>query len=74
MIRTALPLYQQILIDVVLPPVATAILLLIPAGRLGILGISNRPPAKVWSSSKFWIFLAMLYAIMFSVTIYGRYT
>jgi hypothetical protein len=71
MIGTALPLYQQILIDVCLPPVMTAIFWLILKAPARALGNSDNPAAKGWSNSRVWVLLATLYAIMFSVTIYG---
>jgi hypothetical protein len=59
----ALPFCRQILIDVALPAAVTAVLLLIPKARLGILGANDSSAGRVWSSSRFWIFLAVLYAI-----------
>jgi hypothetical protein len=70
----ALPLYQQILYDIFLPPVGVAIWWLYSKGLANRLGTSDSPAVKGWTKSLMWIILAAAYAIMFSITIYGYFT
>ena len=71
----ALPLAQQIILDLVFPPVGATIWWLISTGWAMLMQggrISER--TKVWRRNLFWILLVGAYALMFGVTLYTHLT
>lgn len=71
----ALPLSQQIVLDLLLPPVAAALWWVVSTGwaRLAQGGrISEK--TKIVRRKMFWILLAGAYALMFGITIYASLT
>jgi hypothetical protein len=72
--HAALPLYQQILYDIIIPPVGAAIWLLMSKGWSGALGTTDSQAVRGWTKSGFWALLVAAYVLMFSITIYAYFT
>ncbi len=66
----ALPLYEQILYDIFIPPAGTIVCWLMCKGLAIQLGTSNSEVVRGWTRSGFWIVLCAAYTLMFSITIY----
>jgi hypothetical protein len=69
----ALPISQQIMLDLLGPPIMTALWLLFSRGWLGLMGTSESETVRGWTQSGTWIILILLYVIGFSVTAYGYF-
>lgn len=70
----ALPIEQQIILDLVGPPIITAFWLLFSRGWVGLLGTSGGTTVRGWIKSGTWILLIVLYIVAFSITAYGYFT
>jgi hypothetical protein len=70
----ALPLYEQILFDVLIPPAGTAVWWLMSRGWSSAMGTTDSHAVRGWTQSGFWILLCAAYILMFSITIYGCLT
>jgi len=69
----ALPLYQQILYDIFLPPIGTGICWLMSRGLSNALGTTDSPRIKWFTKRLMWFALVAAYVIMFSITFYGYF-
>ncbi len=71
----ALPLLQQIGLDLVGPPVLTFLWWLMSRGWANI-AQSGRPTTgtKIWMNKGAWILLGILYCLAFGITIYGYWS
>jgi hypothetical protein len=71
--NTQMPFVQQILLDLVAPPILTCIWWLFSRGWAGAVQggkISDRTKSR--QRIRFWIVLAIIYVAMFGTTIYYR--
>lgn len=69
----ALSLYQQILYDIFILPAGATVWRLMSKGRAKSLGTSDSEVAKGWTNSAFLILMALVYLVMFAITIYGYF-
>ncbi len=69
----ALPLSQQILLDLLVPPIGTAVWWLMARGWASIVQGGNTSETtqkrQKWET---WIILILAYVLMFGITIYGQ--
>lgn len=71
----ALPLSEQILLDVFVPPVGAVVWWLMSRGlAAGIQGGKASSTTKTRQKWEFWIILALAYLLMFGITIYGQFS
>ncbi len=71
----ALPLSEQILLDLVVPPVGAVVWWLMSRGLAGVLqGGKTSQTTKTRQKWEFWIILALSYLLMFGITIYGQFS
>lgn len=68
----ALPLGQQIALDLIGPPVITGIWWILARGWAGLMGTTNSDVVRGWQKPALWIVLIGCYFIMFGITI-GAY-
>ncbi len=72
--NAGLPLVQQIALDVVVPPIVTAIWWLLSSGWSNMTqGGDPTPRTKIWLSKGVWILLGLLYSVMFGITLYAQF-
>ncbi len=70
----ALPIAQQILLDIVAPPIGAGLWWLMSRGWAhSIQGVDVSEMTKSRQSKGFWIVLGVSYLIMFSVTAYAYF-
>ena len=69
----ALPIGQQIIIDLIGPPIMTALWLLFSRVWIGMMGTSESTTVRSWTKSGTWILLGVLYVVVFSITAYGYF-
>jgi len=68
----ALPLYQQILLDVFIPPIGALVWRRMAGGwASGVQGGNVSNKTKRRQSVEFWVLLGLAYMVMFGITIYG---
>jgi hypothetical protein len=71
----ALPISEQILLDVFVPPIGAAVWWLMSRGLAGALqGGKTSATTKTRQKWEFWIILALAYLLMFGITIYGQFS
>jgi len=70
----ALPLSQQIVLDLICPPIITAVWLHLSRGWAGAMGTTEKSTVRGWIKSGKWILLIVLYVVAFSITAYGYFT
>lgn len=71
----ALPLYEQILFDVLVPPIGTTIWWLMSRGWVSTVQRGEvSETTKKRQKAEFWIILIVVYILMFGITIYGQFT
>jgi hypothetical protein len=74
MIRTgALPLGQQIALDLFAPPLITAVWWLLSGGWSGLLGTTESEVVKGWRKPAVWTVLIVCYVLMFGTTAYAYF-
>lgn len=72
--NAGLSLVQQIALDVVVPPIVTAVWWLMSSGWSNMMqGGEPTPRTKIWLSKGFWIVLGLLYLLMFGITLYAHF-
>jgi hypothetical protein len=69
----ALPLWQQIMYDIVLPPVGTGMCWFMSRGLSSTLGTPLSPGIKRFTRWLMWFVLIAAYLIMFSITLYAYF-
>jgi hypothetical protein len=69
----ALPLIQQIVLDLLAPPAITFIWWLLSRGKAYQLGENSNPAVQGWLSDGWKYLLAILYLVAISITIYGYF-
>lgn len=69
----ALPIGQQIILDLVGPPIMTALWLLFSRGWVGLMGTGESSTVRGWMKSGTWILLIVMYVVAFSITAYGYF-
>ena len=69
----ALPISQQIILDLVVPPAVTGMWWLLAGGWSGVLGTGNSEVVKSWRKPALWTVLIVCYVVAFGVTIYGYF-
>ena len=70
--RAPIPIAQQILLDIVIPPIGTCIWWLMARGWAGFVQTRNvSDKTKSRQRREFWIIMLATYLIMFGITIYG---
>ena len=70
----ALPLSEQILLDLLVPPVGAAVWWLMARGWAGaVQGGKTSATTKTRQKWEFWVILAIAYLLMFGITIYGQF-
>ena len=67
----ASPIGQQIALDLIAPPLLTALWWLLSRGWSELLGTTGSQAVKGWQHSGTWIVLVVCYVLMFGMTIYG---
>lgn len=67
----ALPLWQQIVIDVLAPPLITSIWWLLSGGWSALLGTADSEVVRGWRKPAMLTVLIGCYALMFGMTIYA---
>ena len=71
----ALPISQQVLLDLIVPPVGTGVWWLLARGwAKSVQGGSTSGETKARQRIEFCIVLGLAYLVMFSFTIYGWFT
>jgi hypothetical protein len=71
----ALPIYQQLLLDLIAPPVVAGLWWALSRGwALTVQGDSISEKTRVRQARLFWIVLILFYLVMFCTTIYGCLT
>ena len=71
----AAPLYKQITMDVLAPPILAALTWLFSRGWAGsIQGGAVTDETRDRQAHTFWIVLAVLYVVMISITAYGYFS
>jgi hypothetical protein len=71
----AYPISQQILLDLVAPPIIAGAWWLMSGGLAGIIqGGSRSAETKSRQAQEFWALLILFYLIMFGITIYAWLT
>ena len=71
----ALPLYQQIVLDLLVPPIGSAIWAFVVRGWAGVVqGGTVTERTKQRQKIEFWVILVAAYLLMFGITIYGRFS
>ena len=71
----ALPISEQLLLDVFVPPIGAAVWWLMSRGLAGALqGGNTSATTKKRQKWEFWIILAVAYLLMFGITIYGQFS
>jgi hypothetical protein len=75
MMRTgALPLGQQLLLDIFAPPVITAAWWLLSRGWISFLVTTDSRAVRGWAKSGLLIVLIGAYIVMFGITAYGYFS
>ncbi len=75
MIRhAAAPLSEQVMYDIIIPPIGAAIWWLMSRGWTTALSTNDSEAVRGWTKSGFWMLLLAAYVLMFSITIYGCMT
>ena len=73
MVRTgALPVSEQILLDLFAPPIISVTWLVLSKGWSGFLGTTTSVAVKGWTKSGFWFLLVGCYLLMFGITAYAH--
>jgi hypothetical protein len=68
----ALPLFQQTLLDIFIPPIGALVSRLLAGGwASGVQGGNVSNKTKRRQSVEFWVLLGFVYMVMFGITIYG---
>lgn len=71
----ALPIDEQILLDLIVPPVGSALWLMMSRGWAStVQGGTISERTKKRQKAEFWIILSAVYLLMFGITIYGWLT
>jgi hypothetical protein len=65
-----LPIPQQILVDLIAPPVGAFLWRLMTAGRAGAPVDEASEAARRRNSNEFWVVLLLGYALMFGISLY----
>ncbi len=69
----ASPIGQQIVLDLVAPPLLTGLWWLLSRAWSGLLGTTNSGVVRGWQQSGTWIILVVCYFLMFGMTLYGYF-
>lgn len=69
----ALPIGEQVLLDLLVPPAVTAIWWLLAGGWSALLGTSDSSAVMSWKKPATWMVLAICYVVAFSVTLCGYF-
>ena len=74
MMRTPLPLGQQILLDIIVPPIGTCVWWVMSRGWASAIQLGKvSDTTKKRQKSEFWIVLVIAYLVMCGITIYGLF-
>jgi ABC-type molybdate transport system permease subunit len=65
----ALPLWQQIILDLIAPPVITGLWLLLSRGWSGVLGTTDNKVVRSWRKPAALAILVACYLVMFGITL-----
>lgn len=69
-----IPFYQQILLDIVAPPIGAIIWMILSRGWAGVVQMGNvSKMTKDRQRVEFWVVLFALYVIMFGITLYHHF-
>jgi len=71
--HAGLPLYEQILVLIFLPPIITGIWWLMSRGLTNTLGTTDSPTVQGWTSSLGWFILGALYVIGVAFFLYAHF-
>jgi hypothetical protein len=61
--HAGLPMYQQVLVLIFMPPIVTGIWWLMSRGLTNTLGTTESPTVKGWTKSLGWFILVALYVV-----------
>ena len=71
--HAGLPLYQQVLVLIFMPPIVTGIWWLMSTGLTDTLGTTESPTVQGWTKSLGWFILGALYVIGVAFFMYAHF-